>query len=54
MNTITSLRTEDETLTVEYEVISTIEPSSSNEHSNIQKSIAEIDKRLAENEAILE
>ena len=54
MNTITSLRTEDECLTVEYEVISTIEPSSSNEHSNIQKSIAEIDKRLAENEAILD
>jgi hypothetical protein len=54
MNTIASLRTEDESVAVEYEVISTVEPSSSDEHSNIQQSIAEIDKRLAENEAILD
>lgn len=54
MTTITSLKTQDECLSVEYEVISPIRQPLSIEQARIRNSIAEIDKRLAENEAILD
>ena len=54
-NTITSLKTSDEELEVEYEIISNIEPNSfSSIHSDINKFISDLDIRLAKNQAILD
>ena len=54
-NTITSLKTSDEELEVEYEIISNIEPNSfSSTQSDINKFISDLDNRLAKNQAILD
>ena len=53
--TITSLKTSDDELAVEYEIISNIEPNYfSSTKSGIYKFISDLDNRLAKNQAILD
>lgn len=53
--TITSLKTSDEELEVEYEIISNVEPNTfSSPQSDINKFLADLDDRLAKNQAVLD
>ena len=53
--TITSLKTSDEELEVEYEIISNVEPNTfSSPQSDINKLLADLDDRLAKNQAVLD
>lgn len=54
-NTITSLKTSDDELEVEYEIISNIEPNQSTPTQiNINKKILELDERMAKNQAVFD
>ena len=54
-NTITSLKTSDEELEVEYEIISNIEPHTlSSSRMGFDKFISELDDRLEKNQAVLD
>lgn len=53
--TITSLKTSDEELEVEYEIISNVEPNTfSSPQSDINKLLSDLDDRLAKNQAVLD
>lgn len=53
--TITSLKTSDEELEVEYEIISNVEPNTfSSPQSDINKFLTDLDDRLAKNQAVLD
>lgn len=54
-NSITSLKTYDDELEVEYEIISTIEPNQSTPTQiDINNKISELDDRMAKNQAVLD
>lgn len=49
MNTISSLKTQDDILEVEYDVISPIEVSGNRDREVIRRSILDLDDRMAKN-----
>ena len=54
MNTISSLRTQDDIIDVEYEVISPIDISRNAEREVIKQSILDLDDRMAKNQALID
>ena len=54
MNTISSLKTQDDILEVEYDVISPIEVSGNRDREVIRRSILDLDDRMAKNQVVID